>query len=286
LLRAIQMKKTVVNSVYLTLILALPAWAAAGSNERNILASPPASAVTDGKYEFHLESGSNEKICHDFLENLKKTQPTGASLACEVKLDPGMKQFALPDWKGLDNKEYVDIAYDIEQKVSYFFYSHKEATKEEWLKDYTEKIRSGKLNPRLRQTRAKLAADAPELTVFGYTWQNNNIDACKRDVGAGLLHNAQPGEWVFIHDKARKTIAEIDSSVESESFFRNRMPYHAITHDSRLLLLESQPAANGYSIMIFGMDWVASTTSSGKKIYNFPARQLCRFSARNIPASK
>lgn len=281
------MKKYAVKSNLTTfmLTLALPALAMAGSNEQN-LSSSASSTATDGKYEFRLESGSNEKVCHDFLENLEKAQPAGASLACEVKLDPDMKQFALPDWKGLDNKEYVDIAYDIEQKISYFFYSHKEATKEEWLKDYTEKIRSGKLNPRLRQTRAKLAAGAPELTVFGYTWQSNNIDACKKAADTGQPLNPQAGEWVFIHDKARNTIAEIDSSIESESFFRNRMPYHAITHDSRLLFLESQPADDGYSIKIFGMDWVVSTTSAGKKIYNFPARQLCKFSARSTATPK
>ncbi len=281
------MRKYAVKSNLTTFMLAfaLPILAVAGSNEQNLTPSA-SSPVADDKYEFHLESGSHEKICHDFLENLKKAQPSGVSLACEVKLDPSMKQFAFPDWKGLDNKEYLDIAYDIEQKISYFFYSHKEATKEEWLKDYTEKIRSGKLSPRLRQTKVKLADSAPELNVFGYTWHSNNIDECKRVVGAGQPHNAQIGEWVFIHDKARKTIAEIDSSIESESFFRNRMPYHAITHDSRLLFLESQPESDGYSIKIFGMDWVVSTMSSGKKIYNFPAKQLCKFSARNSSAPK
>lgn len=268
------------------LVLALPVWAAADSNKQEILTPPPASAATAGQYEFILEKGADEQICRDFLANLKKIQPSETALACEVKLDPDMKQFGLPDWKGLGIKEYWDIAYDIEKRISYFFYSNKEATKEKWLKDYTEKTRSGELSPRLRQARVKLAAGAPELTVFGYTRHNNNIDACKMNVGQGNPPSAPSGELIFIHDKARSTLAEIIPSLNSESFFKSRVEHHVITYNSNLFFLGSQPVTGGYDIEIFGMDTVTSTTGSGKKMLNFAARLFCNISARNTPAPK
>lgn len=266
-------------------MLALPVWAAASSNDQKMLASPPVSAATIGKYEFSLENGSSEKVCHDFLSNLKKTQPEETSLACEIKLDPSLKQFGLPEWKGLGNEEYWNVTYDIEKRISFFFYSNKEATKEEWLKDYTEKIRSGELKPRLRQAKVKLATGAPQLTIFGYTRHRDNIDVCKKNVETGTPQSVIPGELIYIHDKARKTLVELESSLDSETFFKNRVEHHVVTHNSNLFFLKSLPAADGYSVLVYGIDMNVSPADSGKKLYTFSARQFCRISARNTLSS-
>lgn len=264
------------------LALALPIHATADGGRQEAPALSPASSVSIGKYEFSIKSGPDEKICRDFVASLKNTQPEEAALACDAGFDPGMKQFDFPDWKGIGNKEYWDIAYDIEQRISYFFLSHKEATKEEWLADYTQKIRSGEYKPRLRQAKVKLADGAPWLTVFGYTRYGNNIDDCKKTVKKNAPLGAKPGELVYIFDKSRNTLVEIMPSLDSEIYFKNRIEHHIFTYNSNLYFLESQPVADGYNILIYGIDMQVSPAEAGKSLYTFFAKQSCNISASNV----
>lgn len=277
-----EMKKFVEKCFISMLALALSVHAVADSGRQEVTSLLPTSSVNIGKYEFNIKNGADERICRDFVASLKNTQPEEAALACSVDFDPSMKQFGFPDWKGIGNKEYWDIAYDVEQRISYFFLSHKEATKEEWLEDYTQKIRSGEYKPRLRQARAKLADGAPWLTVFGYTRYGNNIDGCKKAVKKNAPWGAKPGELVYIYDKSRNTLVEIIPSLDSEIFFKNRTEHHVFTYYSNLYFLESQPAADGYDILIYGIDMQVAPAEAGKNLYTFFAKQSCNISASNV----
>jgi len=105
-------------------------------------------------------------------------------------------------------------------------------------------------------------------------------------VEAGKPQNIAPGELIYIHDKARNKLVEIEPSLDSEFFFKNRTEHHVVTHNSNLFFLKSLPAADGYDILAYGIDMQVSPADSGKKLYTFSARQFCRISARNTSSSK
>lgn len=227
------------------------------------------------------------EVCRDFLKNLQTTPATTEQYACEVPLNPAMTQFSMPAWKDLNIADHWDKIYSIEAYTNPLFKSS--ATVESWRMEYENNIHAGKIVPRLRQAKLRLAANAPEETVFAYTKRGNNLETCKKNVATGKLPLGG-GDIFFLFDPDSDPSSTYPASIgtaepNSEVSFDARHEYRYFTHKSIVYFINiTRPGVMGFDVNVFQNKYYPESTKA-RSIYYYSAELACVIAARPIPAT-
>lgn len=233
----------------------------------------PNSETADYTYKLTKDKGWN--ICRAYVKNLEAVQPTKASLACEVKLDPNMRQFSRPKWEELNIEDHWDVVYFIETELEKSF-SKKIPPFNVWRASYRSRIQSGEIKPRLRQTSLKYASDDPAQIFFAYTRNRDDIEVCKKEIAAGqyTMLAKYTGNYFIYYAPFSKTYQLIDPYGMVENMFWPTFKSRVVLYNSTMFLQFSAPVRNGYVMDLYNVLPIVPGKGAG-----YIAQPICEIEA-------
>lgn len=136
---------------------------------------------------YQLTKGRGYSVCEAFLRNLNAFPSSEPPMVCEQKIDGSYPQFSRPGWEHLEIERNLQIAYTAELMIPMLTPAGTQPPPfTQWLDTFEKRgIAAGRVEPRLRQTRLRLA-DGTVETVVSYDPGGSECLAELRNRGALL----------------------------------------------------------------------------------------------------